>query len=318
MNLINIFSSKKPNNDLMFMKVDEIKTHPELSGLFSIQDEVIEKITSSIKEKGFDPAERIVIGKIEGIGDFVVDGHTRLKGAKQAGLLEVPVIFKKFASFEDAIEYTYKRQANRRNLTQAEILKASMLLKNKTSRDGTGRSVTKLSKDLGISESTLIHAKVVAEKADKEVINEINAGRLSINKAYKEVKETKPKKEDDDKENKNSSSDETLQTTKTTTITNNKTNDDNKASFSNNQYKNENNNNKESKKGKLSIINEKRENKINTQPINMEEILNFLYTHNEENAVNLLLTEYKNCFPEELLNKLIEKYENNNAVTLQQ
>jgi ParB-like chromosome segregation protein Spo0J len=315
MNFINIFSSKKLNNDLLFMKVDEIKTHPELSGLFLIQKEVLDKIISSIKEKGFDPAERIVIGKIEGIGDFVVDGHTRLEGAKQAGLSEVPVIFKNFASFEDAIEYTYKRQANRRNLTQAEILKASQLLKNKTNRDGTGRSVTKLSNDLGISESTLIHAKVVGEKADTEVIDAIYAGKLSINKAYKDVKETKQKKEADNNEVKISSTDESLQTVKTTLVAKKKTIDDDKASFSNKQLKNYNAI-IENKKEILSI-NEKKESKNNKQSINMEEILNFLYEHNEKNAINLLLKEYKNCFSEELFNKLIEKYDNHSVVTLQ-
>ncbi|GBU27097.1 hypothetical protein R84B8_00620 [Treponema sp. R8-4-B8] len=183
-------SEKKIN----IMKTSEIKIHPEISGFFSIKKDVKEKIVSSMKQTGFDPAEPVVIGKIKGLGEFVVDGHTRLEAAKEAGLEEIFVDFKDFDSLEEAKHYTFKRQASRRNLTQGEILKAASQLINKVNRDGSGRSSEILSKELGISPSTMAHAKIVNDNADDETKEKINKGETTINKAYQKLKGEKHKK----------------------------------------------------------------------------------------------------------------------------
>jgi ParB-like chromosome segregation protein Spo0J len=118
----------------------------------------------------------------------VVDGHTRLKAAIEAGIPEIPVEEKEFAALEDAKLYACRRQAERRNLTPAEILAAAAELKHKDSRDGTGRASEILAKNLGISPTTVKHAQVVAQEAPAEIIDEVKNNRMTINRAYRLAK----------------------------------------------------------------------------------------------------------------------------------
>jgi ParB family chromosome partitioning protein len=170
------------------MRVRDIKTDPALSGIFAIQKEILTAIIQSIKESGYDKAEPIVIWKGRNI---VVDGHTRLQAAREAGIVEVPVEEKEFATLEEAKRYSYKRQAERRNLSQAEIFAAATELQNKTERDGTGRASELLAKELGISPATIQHARSVSAAATPEIIDKVKQNKLTINQAYKEIKKDK-------------------------------------------------------------------------------------------------------------------------------
>jgi ParB family chromosome partitioning protein len=191
LNSLDVQTNKPP----VLLNILGIQFHETISSLFTRHPEMIEKIAKSITEKGYDVSEPIVIGIIKGTGDFVVDGHTRIEAAKMAGLDKIPVIYMDFENLEDAIQYTYCRQANRRNLTQSEILQAAILLKNKESRDGTGRNIEKLSDELGISASALVHAKTVAKRAEEKDIEAIRNGEKSINEIYRKIKTIKPKKQ---------------------------------------------------------------------------------------------------------------------------
>ncbi|MDR2053180.1 MAG: hypothetical protein LBP80_07185, partial [Treponema sp.] len=123
------------------------------------------------------------------------DGHTRLQAALEAGISEIPVEEKEFAALEDAKLYAYRRQAERRNLTPAEILAAATTLQNKDSRDGTGRASEILAKTLGVSPSTVKHAQAVAHEASPEIIDEVKKNNMTIDKAYRLTK-GKPDKPD--------------------------------------------------------------------------------------------------------------------------
>jgi ParB family chromosome partitioning protein len=163
------------------MRTDEIKTDPVLERIFAIKEETLAVIIKSMKESGYDKAEPIVIWKGKNI---VVDGHTRLKAAITAGIMEIPVEEKELASLDEAREYTKKRQINRRNLNQSEIFEAAAELQNKEERDGTGRAAEILAKELGISATTVHHARAVAASAPPEVIDRIRQNKISINRAY--------------------------------------------------------------------------------------------------------------------------------------
>jgi ParB-like chromosome segregation protein Spo0J len=168
-----------------FVKTKSIKTDPRIAGIFRIDTNTLNMIVHSMKKNGFDIAEPIVVWKDH---DVVVDGHTRLKASIEAGIEEVPVIEKDFTDFDEVVRYTYKRQAERRNLTQAEILQAAMTLSIKETHDGSGRSSEKLAKDLGVSESTIVRARTVAKKGTENDINAIKNGTKSINQAYQNVR----------------------------------------------------------------------------------------------------------------------------------
>jgi ParB-like chromosome segregation protein Spo0J len=163
-------------------RVSEIKTDPRLAGMFAIKPETLASVIKSMRESGYDKSQPLVLWKGEGV---VVDGHTRLRAALEAGIPEIPAEEKEFASLEDAKLYAYRRQAERRNLAPAEILAAAAELQYKDSRDGTGRASEILAKNLGVSPSTVKHALAVAQEAPPEIIDEVKENRMTINKAYR-------------------------------------------------------------------------------------------------------------------------------------
>jgi ParB family chromosome partitioning protein len=174
------------------MRTSEIKTDPVLERIFAIKEETLQAIIKSMKEAGYDKAEPVVIWKGKNI---MVDGHTRLKAAIAAGITEIPAEEKDFASIGEAKEYTRKRQINRRNLNQSEIYEAASGLQNKGERDGSGRAAEILAKELGISATTVHHAKAVAASAPPEVIERIKHNTMSINQAYNLTRKKTPKPE---------------------------------------------------------------------------------------------------------------------------
>ncbi|WP_288958446.1 ParB N-terminal domain-containing protein [uncultured Treponema sp.] len=176
--------------------VAEIKTIPELSEIFSRQDKVVEDIKKSIQEDGFHKEEPIVIAKLsDGTVLGVADGNTRLMVAKEIGLDEVPVVYKTFNDLDDAIQYAKDRQFHRRNLSQAEIYAYANNLDAVEDRNGEGRATERLAEELGVSASTIEHARTVENRADEETKEKIKNNKMSINQAYQKVRKSKSKQE---------------------------------------------------------------------------------------------------------------------------
>jgi ParB family chromosome partitioning protein len=296
--LINL---KEPYKDYILMKTSEIRTHNDIAKLFQIKPEMVDIITDSMLKQGYDTSQPLSIGQIKGIGEYLIDGHTRLIAAKKAGLEEVPVKKKYFDCLEDAQQYTVKRQVERRNLTEQEILDIVTSLPKKKNRDGSGRSVEKLGNELGISPSTLVHAKAVAEKANQEDLQAIKDGKISINKIYQKIKNKKQIKETaDGKQNSltydSKKSDEHIDDMKKAQETIHAAEQQETISTS---IPND------SKIEDTNVIDKKQANKIapviETQGLSstyisviIEDILRLLDEHNENNAVKIIYMKYKN------------------------
>lgn len=168
--------------------VDEIMIDPVISQVFIYKQQMADEISKRIKADGYDKSQPLTLWKGKNI---LLDGHTRLAAAKMAGLTEVPVVEMEFEEKEDAILYTFQRQALRRNLSPAEILAAVQLLPVRKEKDGTGRSAEHLAEQLGVSVAHIYRAKRVAKDASDEDLEAVKAGTLSIKDSY--VKTTKPK-----------------------------------------------------------------------------------------------------------------------------
>jgi ParB-like chromosome segregation protein Spo0J len=179
------------------MKLSNIIIHEELSNIFPIQEYTLNIIIKSINNDGFDQGQPITLWECEEQKFVLVDGHTRMKAAEAVGIKEIPVKIMQFTDINDAKLYAFKCQALRRSLTQKEILEAANMLGSKNKRDGTGRSVDKLSAEMGVSPSTLVHARTVVKKASKEDLDAIKNEKASINSVYQKIKNKKPKKEND-------------------------------------------------------------------------------------------------------------------------
>jgi ParB-like chromosome segregation protein Spo0J len=171
------------------LRPQDIIFNPELD-IFEIDEGLVESIARSMRENGYDKSEPVVVWKGEGC---VVDGRTRLKASLAAGIPEIPVVEKEFEDLEEAIRYAFRRQAERRNLTRGEILEAALRLGIKDYRDGGGRRRELLAKDLGVSESTVAHARTVASRASGEDLEAIRKGEKTINQVYRGIKRNREK-----------------------------------------------------------------------------------------------------------------------------
>ena len=167
--------------NVKLVKIDDIVIDPEIAGLFNISDKIKNGIVEQMKQLGYNKEEPVTLW-----GKILVDGRTRYTAAKEAGLKEIPAVERNFESRDDAIMYTLERQALRRNLTSAEILKAARTLFNKKkAANGTGRSADMLAKLLGVHVNTLYRAKAIEREAPEEIKTAVENGEISIKEAYR-------------------------------------------------------------------------------------------------------------------------------------
>ena len=171
-------------------RLSEIKINPELAAVYDKEEKILNAIAKSIESSGYDEAEPVVVWKETG---EIVDGHSRYEGAIRAHLYEIPVVEKSFNSLEEAKAYTEHRQLDRRNLTQAEIYERAVALEDVSIKTGEGRSSEKLAGKLGISASTIQHARTVEKKASPDVKEKLKNNEMTINQAYQTVRSSNKK-----------------------------------------------------------------------------------------------------------------------------
>lgn len=176
------------------MKTEKVPTLPDLENIFTKNEKVVSDIKDSMEKEGFRKEEPIVIAQLpDGTVLGVADGNTRLYVAKLIGLEEVYVTYRTFESLEEAQKYARNRQFHRRNLSQAEIFQYASNLNGVEEKTGEGRASERLAKDLGVSASTIEHARTVDKKASDELKEKIRNNELTLNKAYQSVRQPKPK-----------------------------------------------------------------------------------------------------------------------------
>jgi len=182
--------------------VDEIKTRSPFKDLFTIKSSTLSAITKSMKKDGFNEAEPLVYWQVKGIGHVLIDGHTRLEAAKQAGLATVEAVRMDFDDELKAVEYAISRQKNRRNLTDSEMISclseldklrqagrpAKELAQHCANLD-KGKSSKQTAEVLGVSARKVEQARTVQDHADEETVQAVKSGDMSINKAYNETQE---------------------------------------------------------------------------------------------------------------------------------
>lgn len=166
--------------------ISDIVIDPEISKVFHIHANTLEEIREKIAEKGFDKSQPVVIWKEKNI---LVDGHTRLEAAKKNGLEEIPAVEMEFESREEALLYTFERQALRRNLSGPEILTAAQMLDGRKKHDGKGRAAEVIAKRLGISPATVYQAQAVLRSASEDDIEAIMTGQTSVKAVYTKTKD---------------------------------------------------------------------------------------------------------------------------------
>lgn len=169
------------------VRLEDIALDPDISQIFGRQDKVFEDIKASMKKFDFDKSQPLVVWKLEG-KKILLDGHTRLAAAKETGLKEVPVVEMEFESRDEAILYTFRRQKERRNLTNKEIMTAAKMLPNCRSANGEGRAAKRLGDAIGVSASTIYKAQRLQKEAPDDLLQLVDEGEMSIKGGWKELK----------------------------------------------------------------------------------------------------------------------------------
>ena len=183
---------------------DTLTQRPPFQGLYQIDPGVLERITSHMRANGYDNGQPITVWRHElenGEEErVVVDGHTRLRAARDAGLLEVTVIYRSFASDAEALKYAIHNQRDRRNLSDAEIIGLVVMVdKPVTGFKGAlpiaiaGTNAAKAARTSYLTASAIGVGRGKVEEArtvlsDPEVKEKVKAGGISIHAGAREVK----------------------------------------------------------------------------------------------------------------------------------
>lgn len=193
----------------------DLRTREPFRSLFPVDPKVMQAIQEDMGLHGYDESQPVVATVWENDLVVVIDGHTRLRAARRNGINSVPVLMKKFSSVTDALEYAIHNQRDRRNITDADILRCVEALDKRKERGGDHgnqytepkeanapsgampkkeRSSEQTAAALGISARKVERTRTVLDHADEETKKEVLEGKKSLNKAYQET-QTKRKAE---------------------------------------------------------------------------------------------------------------------------
>jgi len=172
---------------------------PPFQGLYQIDPGVLERITTHMRANGYDNGQPITVWRHDE-ERVVVDGNTRLQAARDAGLMEVTVIYRSFASDAEALEYAIHNQRDRRNLTDQQILGLveivdkpvtgfkgdAPIARSMANGEKPVRSAELTAEVIGTGRAKVEEARTVL--SDPEVKEKVKSGGISIHAGAREVK----------------------------------------------------------------------------------------------------------------------------------
>jgi len=168
------------------------------ASLFSIKTEVFEAIKADMAVNGFDPSKPVNVWRKPDGTRVLIDGYTRACAAEELGLLRVTAYEKTFATEAEALAYAIHTQKDRRNLSDAELLRLIELvdrpqegfrapLASIGANDGQPRKTAEITADtIGTSRAKVERARAVL--SDPEEAAAVRRGEKSIHQAAEAAK----------------------------------------------------------------------------------------------------------------------------------
>jgi len=178
--------------------LDQITKAEPFASLFTIKAEVFEAIKADMQTRGFDPSKPVNVWKKPDDTRVLVDGYTRVRAAEQLGLLRVTAYEKSFASEAEALSYAVHTQKDRRNLSDAELIRLIEIIDrpqegfNTTlaAFEATGEKPMKTADitaaAIGTSRAKVERARTVL--ADPEKASAVRMGEKTIHQAAQEIR----------------------------------------------------------------------------------------------------------------------------------
>jgi ParB family chromosome partitioning protein len=178
--------------------LDQIIKAEPFASLFTIKPEVLEAIKADMQANGFDPSKPVNVWKKPDGTRVLIDGYTRFKAAETLGLLHVTVYEKTFASEAAALAYAIHTQKDRRNLSDAELLRLIELVDRPQTgfntpvaaieaTDGKPHKTADITADaIGTSRAKVERARAVL--ADPDEAAAVLSGTKTIHQAARDAK----------------------------------------------------------------------------------------------------------------------------------
>ena len=146
-------------------------------------------------------------------GDTLIDGHHRYEIAQRHGL-KFQTVQREFESEDAAAAWIIQNQFGRRNLSAYDRSLLALKLKPMLAAQAKKRQGTRtdlqnipqksagsevrdqLAKAAGVSHDTIAKVEKIEAQGTPELKDKVKRGELSINKAYQEIRQTKPGPQD--------------------------------------------------------------------------------------------------------------------------
>jgi len=192
--------SERHKGEIVLMPIGDLKTEAPFNSLFPIAANTLSAIETDMRRNGYDNAHPGV-GWLE--RHIVLDGHTRLQAAQKAGLTHMPVVFQSFKDEDEAIEYAIHCQRDRRNLTDADIMRLVTELDERRRRGGDRRgegalgsktsgevfdSAAETAKLIGTSATKVEAARAVIDSGDETLKAAVRSGQKGIRRGAAEAR----------------------------------------------------------------------------------------------------------------------------------
>lgn len=176
------------------LKIKDIVKIPEFQKLLVMEESVVEKMKTSMREEGFKSGHEVHVWKHDG-QYILIDGHTRLFSWESLGNKTIPCIVHNFATMEEAKAFAIKEQVNRRNLSGQALLEAVQNFnfeKGKGNVSGEkGKASEIIAKQIGVSAKTVEKTRVVLKEGTPDQLEAIKKDELSMNQVFNQIQEKK-------------------------------------------------------------------------------------------------------------------------------
>jgi len=196
-----------------WMATNRIKIQSPFKGLFPVDEKIFNAVAEDMKVRGYDQAQPIIVWKekldASKNNAVIIDGHTRLFAAKRIGLSPVYIAKVSFPDEKAALQYAIHNQRDRRNITDADILRCieavdkrrerggdrrSEKAKSKSSSEPIDSSAKETAKIVGTSESKVKKVRAILDHADDKTKQKVIDGEKTIHRAAKETQNKQKRK----------------------------------------------------------------------------------------------------------------------------
>lgn len=178
--------------------LDQLTKAEPFASLFSIKAEIFEAIKADMAVNGFDPSKPVNVWRKPDGTRILIDGYTRVRAAEELGLLRVTAYEKTFATEAEALAYAIHTQKDRRNLSDAELLRLIELVDRPQTgfntpvasieaTAGKPRKTAEITADtIGTSRTKVERARTVL--SDPEEATAVRRGEKTIHQAAEAAK----------------------------------------------------------------------------------------------------------------------------------